>query len=276
MSNKVIEFYDGFTAKVGEDNRATLSRSNSLEFYYTKKALNEYITSECYVLEVGCGTGYYGLHFADKCKEYVGVELYQPHVDIFNRKINESRLSNVSCIQGDATNLDGVKDNSFDVVCCLGPMYHLSAEDRELVFSECARVCKPNGIIAFAYINKIGVYVGACVHDEGRAVYPNKKANESVLKGTDDLKPGVFFYTMPEEMEAAAARHGLSKIRNMGTDFFVTACIVDKMDDAKFELFMELADEMVKYESCTGMSNHALLICRKNTRFPKEFNDWPT
>jgi len=143
-------------------------------------------------------------------------------------------------------------------------MFHLPPEERELVFAECRRVCKPGGIITFAYINKIGVYVGACVHDEGRAVYPNKQANDSVLKGIDDLKPGIFYYSMPEEMEAAAAGHGLSKIRNMGTDFFITMCVVDKMDDAKFELFMELSDEMVKYESCTGMSNHALLICRKD------------
>jgi len=35
------------------------------------------------------------------------------------------------------------------------------------------------------------------------------------------------------------------------------------MNDEKFAIYMELADEMAKYESCTGMSNHALLICRK-------------
>ena len=60
-----------------------------------------------------------------------------------------------------------------------------------------------------------------------------------------------------------ASRHGLSKIRNMGTDSFITMDVVDKMDDEKFELYMALSDEMVKHESCTGMSNHALLICKK-------------
>ena len=68
---------------------------------------------------------------------------------------------------------------------------------------------------------------------------------------------------MPEDMEKAASKHGLSKIRNLGTDFFITKGVVDKMDDEKFEIFMELMDEMVKHESCTGMSNHALMICRK-------------
>ena len=248
-----------------EDIRATSSRSNSLEFHYTKQAMSEFIGDDSRVLEIGCGTGYYGMYFAGKCKEYVGVDLLHAHIEVFQRKVSESGLKNVSCRVGDATKLDGIADNSFDVVCCFGPMYHLPKGERELVFAECRRVCKPDGIIAFAYINKVGTYVGACVHDQARANYPTKEVNEIVLRqGGDDSQPGVFFFTMPEEMIEAAARHGLSKIRSMGTDSFITMSVVDQMDDTKFEAYMELADEMVKYESCAGMSNHALLICRKD------------
>ena len=266
MSNqdKVLLYYEDYTARAGEDNRATASRSDALEFHYTKKAMSEHTKKTDRVLEVGCGTGYYGMFFADKCKEYVGIDLFPHHIEIFEQKIQAARLDNVSCKVEDATNLKGISDNSFDIVCCFGPMYHLPPEGRELVFAECSRVCKPGGIVATAYINKIGVYVGVCVHDGGRPIYPTKLANDTVLKqGIDDMKPDVFYFTMPEEMESAALRHGLTKIRNMGTDFFITKCIVDQMDDEKFELYMELADEMVKHESCTGMSNHALLICQK-------------
>ena len=261
---KVIAHYEGYTNRGGEDNRATSSRTASLEFHYTKKAMSEFIGKDSRILEIGCGTGYYGMYFADKCKEYVGLDLFQPHIDIFQSKIKESGLINLSCAVGDATKLEGIADGSFDVVCCFGPMYHLPPDDREIAMTECARVCKSDGIVAFAYINKVGAYAGACVHDEYRSVYPNKEANEALLRqGTNDTTPGTFYFSMPEEMEEAAAGHGLLKLRNMGTDFFVTMSIVDKMDDAKFELFTELSDEMVKYESCTGMSNHALLICKK-------------
>jgi ubiquinone/menaquinone biosynthesis C-methylase UbiE len=259
--NKILAQYGDGTK---EDGRAGSSRSTGLEFHYTKKAMAEHIGKETRVLEIGCATGYYALHFADACKEYVGIDVFPPHIEIFRQKIAEKKLANVSCRMGDAVNLEGMDDNSFDVVCCFGPMYHLPPDERELVFAECARVCKPGGIAAFAYINKTGVYAGACVHDQGRSVYPNKKTNDFVLRlGTDDEKPGVFYFTMPEEMEAAAAKNGLAKLRNMGTDFFVTQCVVDQMDDEKFQHYMELADEMVRYESCTGMSNHALLTCRK-------------
>ena len=69
---------------------------------------------------------------------------------------------------------------------------------------------------------------------------------------------------MPEEIEAVAAAHGFAKIKNIGVDFFLTASVINAMDDDRFELLRPLLDEMASYESCTGMSNHALLIARKS------------
>ena len=51
-----------------EGTRENESRTSALEFYYTKKHMDEFITKEKRVLEVGCGTGYYGLYYADICK----------------------------------------------------------------------------------------------------------------------------------------------------------------------------------------------------------------
>ena len=265
MSSNQDKIYAQYGDGANEDSRALRSRTNGLEFHYTKKAMSEYINQDSRVLEIGCATGYYALHFADKCKEYVGIDICPAHIELFRQKITERNLTNVSCRVGDATRLDDIVDNRFDVVCCFGPMYHLPPDERELVFAECKRVCKPGGVAAFAYINKVGVYAGACsLGGRYRENYPNKIANEYLLQqGTDDLKPGVMYFTMPEEMEEVADKHGLVKIRNTGLDFFCTMESVDQMDDEKFAVFMELADEMAKYESCAGMSNHALMICRK-------------
>ncbi|HCA30511.1 MAG TPA: hypothetical protein DEP23_13625 [Ruminococcaceae bacterium] len=249
-----------------EDGRATISRSSNLEFHYTKKHLESFIKPDSRVLEVGCATGHYGFYYADKCKEYVGVDLVPSQIELFNRKISDSGLKNISCHIGDATNLKDITNDSFDVVLCLGPMYHLPPEERELVFAECRRVCKTGGIVAFAYINKIGVYVGACVYDDDyyRETYPNERANEFILaRGTDDLKPDTFYFTTPEEMDDTAGKHGLIKLRNLGTDFFITMSIINNMTDERFEVMKPLYEQMTSHESCTGMSNHALLICKK-------------
>ena len=263
MSEKVLAYYQDYTNRAGEDNRATSSRSASIEFHYTKKILDKFISKDNHVLEVGCGTGYYGMHFADKCKEYVGIDLFPNHIEIFRHKIQDSGINNLSCSVGDATNLEGIDNSSFDVVLCLGPMYHLPSDMREVVIAECKRVCRPGGIIVFAFINKIGTYFAACLHDDLRNNYPNQKANDTVLKQgvNDDDNP--FFFTTPEEMETAIARHGLSKVRTVGLDFFSLTAIADKMNDEKFRFYLELLDEATSYESCAGMSEHALFICMK-------------
>ena len=258
--DKIITQYSGGR----EDGRATITRTSALEFHYTKKHLDGYITKDSRALEIGCATGHYGFYYAEKCKEYVGIDIVPEHIEMFKKKISENNITNMSCQIGDATNLENIESNIFDVVLCLGPMYHLPPEERELVFAECSRVCKTGGIVAFAYINKIGVYAGACVQDGFRDKYPNRQANDYILhKGVDDLKPDMFFFTTPEEMNESATRYGLEKIRNLATDFFITMNVVNDMDNDKFELFMELADLMTRHESCTGMSNHALLICKK-------------
>lgn len=85
----------------------------------------------------------------------------------------ESKLNNISCQLGDAANLENIDDNSFDVVLCLGPMYHLPPSERETVIAECERVCKNGWLPAFAYINKTG-YV--FLFNPGRNQRNNPKA----------------------------------------------------------------------------------------------------
>ncbi len=256
-AEKVREKYqDGL-----EDKRAVQSRYGELEFIYTKKHLDEYIRPETAVIELGCGAGYYAAQFAGRCKSYLGVDLVPENVALLQEKIQSGHLENVEARVGDATDLTGIPDQSFDLVLCLGPLYHLPSEERELVFAECKRICRPGGTAAFAYINKVGVYAGACVQWD---IYPTLLANQRVLQESrDDLRPELFYFAMPEEMEQTAKKYGFSKLKNLGTDFFMMQQIVENASEEKYELMKPLLDAMASYESCTGMSNHALLICRK-------------
>lgn len=258
--DKIINHYNGYK----EDNRANESRAASLEFHYTKKFLEQYITPESSVIELGCATGYYGMFFADKCAEYTGVDLSPANIAVFNEKITAEGKENVRAIVGDATALSDISDNSFDVVLCLGPMYHLPQEERLKVFNECYRIARPGSILAFAYINGLGAYVAACVHDQLRTTYPNKETNTSVLElKADDQLPGVFFFTTPEEMEVDAKQNNLKVLKNHGVNFHFAACAIDLMSDEQFQCYMEICDKMSVSPSCTGVSAHALLICKK-------------
>ncbi len=245
-----------------EDTRAVLSKANELEFHYTKKILSRYINRDASVIELGCATGYYGMFFADKCRKYTGIDITPEHIDIFNEKIKNAGLTNVSAHTGDATSLDGIQAESYDVVLCLGPMYHLPPAERELVFSECKRILRPGGIAAFAYISPMGAYLKAVMSWPDK--YPSEEANDCVLKkGRDDLRPDVFFYITPEHISRRAEERGFTVIKNVGVDFSVNDGIINGMDENKYKAFITLNDYITEHESCAGLANHSLLICKK-------------
>lgn len=261
MSSNERKIREGY-ADGGEDERATKTRAGGLEFHFTKKLLSPYLQPDSRVIELGCATGYYGLFFAEACAEYVGIDLSPENIAIFKQKIADRKLQNVSASVGDATALDQIPDGRFDVVLCLGPMYHLPAAERSLVFEECRRIAAEGAVCAFAYIPPTGAYLKASLM--WPSVYPNEKANECCLRrGVDDIRPDVFFYSSPEQLARCAQAHGFSVIRNAGTDFTFDDELINRMSEAQFQAWLAFSDEMVASESCTGLSNHSLLICKK-------------
>jgi SAM-dependent methyltransferase len=255
---------------MGEETRYRKSRTGSLEFLMTQRLLEPYITPESDVVEFGCATGYYAGLWHSKCRSYQGVDLVQEHVDFFNAK----GLANAMAQQGDATNFPELANGSFDLVLCLGPMYHLPPEERALAMREMARICKPGGALAFAYINIIGVYFSAVDNGWGAKLlpwhkrwrqhyYPNPLAHTTLQTHTDDLRPGTFFFTMPEEMAALAEDCGLRVLRQAALDVQFNNKNAERMGEEQWALYQELCAAALEYPSCAGMSNHALLICRK-------------
>ena len=246
-----------------EEFRATKSRAEGIEFHFTQKIIDKYISKEFNVIEIGCATGYYGIYCANKCKQYTGIDLSPDNLKIFDDKIKNENIPNIKTSLGDAVNLVNIESNNYDLVMVLGPMYHLNTEERDLAFAEAKRICKNNGIVIFAYINKIGAYLqsGVLCHPE---IYPNKKATECVIvKGIDDFHAGVIYYTTPIEMEQLAKKHDLNIIKNVGVDFLFNVEQINNMDEEKFERWLEFSEYMCESERCTELSIHALLICRK-------------
>lgn len=265
MSSNERLLREKYTDPEREEARSKTSRAEVLEFHYTKKILGEYINLDSTVAEIGCATGYYAMAFHDNCKEYTGVDLSPTHIEFLNGKIKENGIANVKTYVGDATRLDFLADKTFDVVLVLGPMYHLTHEDRELAFKESVRICKDGGITAYAYFPPTGVYARACVAENGLiGAYPNKFANECLFqKGFSDTSPDMFFFTMPEAIASDAERHGLRIIKNAGVNFMFNAATVNNMTDEQYEAWLEIADFMCESPSCTGLSEHSLLVCEK-------------
>jgi SAM-dependent methyltransferase len=97
------------------------------------------------VLDLGCGDGTTALPQARLGADVLGVDIAQNLVDAGNKRAREEGLSNCKFQQGDASNLSGLKDQTFDlVVSIFGAMFAPKPFD---VAKEMVRVTRPGGRI---------------------------------------------------------------------------------------------------------------------------------
>jgi SAM-dependent methyltransferase len=95
------------------------------------------------VLDLGCGDGTTAVPLAQLGAEVVGIDIARNLVDAGNRRATEAGLQRLKFQEGDACNLEGVCDHSFDLtISVFGAMFAPKPFD---VAKEMVRVTKPGG-----------------------------------------------------------------------------------------------------------------------------------
>jgi ubiquinone/menaquinone biosynthesis C-methylase UbiE len=103
------------------------------------------ITKGMRVLDLGCGDGTTAIPEARRGADVLGVDIASNLVAAGNRRAKEMGLSNCTFQEGDASNLQGLKDKTFDlVVSIFGAMFAPKPFD---VAKEMVRVTRPGGRI---------------------------------------------------------------------------------------------------------------------------------
>ena len=103
------------------------------------------VTRGLKVLDLGCGDGTTALPEATRGADVLGVDIARNLVEAGNRRAKEHNLTNLKFQEGDATNLQGLADRTFDlVVSIFGAMFAPRPFD---VAKEMVRVTKPGGRI---------------------------------------------------------------------------------------------------------------------------------
>lgn len=101
------------------------------------------ITPGMQVLDLGCGDGTTAIPSARLGATVQGVDIARNLVAAGNRRIQEEGLTNISIREGDATNLEGIEDERFDlVVSIFGAMFAPRPFD---VAKEMVRVTRRGG-----------------------------------------------------------------------------------------------------------------------------------
>ena len=103
------------------------------------------ITKGLRVLDLGCGDGTTALPAAKLGADVLGIDIARNLVEAGNRRAAEQGLHNLKFQEGDASNLEQVPDNSFDlIVSIFGAMF---APKPFEVAKEMVRVTQPGGRI---------------------------------------------------------------------------------------------------------------------------------
>ena len=251
----IKNYYDNYK----EDDRLKIQH-NFLEYQTTLNYITKYAKQGCKILKIGAGTGAYSVALAKNGYDVTSVELVESNLKVL--KQNAKEIKNIQCFQGDAINLSQFKDNSFDVVLSLGPMYHLFAKkDIDKAISEAIRVCKKGGIIMLAYISSSSVvWNSGVLKGHLKELEHNIKSNGSLKRDPKEVFSAYFV----DEFNALFDNR-TKFIKNIATDSISVMVRegIDKLSKDELELLLKWHLTTCENKDMLGLSCHLLYICKK-------------
>ncbi len=256
---KIEKYYGNYD----EDSRLIKDKSHSIEFITTIEYLKKYISKEYKILEVGAATGRYSFHYAQKGCQVIALEISQKHVEIMKTKAQNTDFD-IEIVEGNALDLNEFKDEVFDTVLCLGPIYHLCEDERKKCIKECGRVLKPNGIIAVAYISKFSQFVDLVNRDRENI---KDIGLQNILKTGCEYgdERDCFYFSTYEKIEKLMNENEISKLNHIGTDGIgnILRKTVNEFNEEEFELWLKYHLQTCENPNIIGYSEHCLYIGRK-------------
>ena len=254
MTESIKNYYENYD----EEGRLFRDNAHLPEYLTTIRYFDRLFAEGSRILDVCAGTGRYSFYLADKGHSVTACDLAEHHVEIIKAKPNANKLDGIMVCN--VLDLSQFGNDSFDVVLCMGAMYHLPTDaEKTQAIRECVRVCKPGGLVALAYINYFAavadnVNTGLTNLDEVLAYFEDNGESESLFR-----------VSTPAKMERYATCEGLNVLHHIGVEglsFFLKEK-VNAATAGDFGKWMELVYKHCEDPSILGCSAHGLLIGRK-------------
>ena len=252
-----------FYSSQEEDNRFS-SKHGMVEYITTLKYIDKYLQVGQRILEIGCGTGKYALHYARKGYRIDAVELIQINLDVLHK--NMLPTDNICAIQGNALDLSAYKDEIFDITLLLGPMYHLFTDaDKIKCLQEAVRVTKKQGIIFVAYCQFDASMIQVGFMGEMYDFLVDNNLLDEKLYLPISKKEAIFELYRKEQIDTLNQNIDVQRLHYVGTDMYSQYFRekLDSMNDDLFQKYIKYTHSICENQNLVGVSNHTLDILRK-------------
>ena len=255
MTEQIKSYYENYD----EEGRLFRDNAHLPEYLTTIRYFDKLFTPGSRILDACAGTGKYSFYLAERGHSVTACDLVEHHVNIIKSAPNACKLAGTMVCN--VLDLSQFEDGSFDVVLCMGAMYHLPTDaEKTQAIRECTRVCKPGGLVALSYLNYFAV-VAASVNEGLNNL-------DSVLAEFEDNSDCLWKATTPAKMEGFVTKEGLEILHNIGADG-ISYILSDKVNPATtedFQKWMEFIYKHCEEPSILGYSMHGLLICKKQIK----------
>lgn len=146
-NNPITEYYNGHC--FDEEHRLS---NESTEFLVTKTLISQILKDKDKILDLGGGTGVYALPLCCDGHEVTLVDLSKKELEIAKQKSDELGRS-IKIVEANAATYND--EYLYDVILCLGPMYHCSSinEVMQIIENVLQRLQK-GGYAFFSFISK--------------------------------------------------------------------------------------------------------------------------
>ncbi len=243
--------------KFNEEKRLD-TKHGQIEYLTAMKYINDYIKKNDKVIDIGAGTGRYSKTLKNEGYDVFAVELCKSN-------LREIEKKNIRCIQGNATNLKKINDNTYDITILFGPMYHLITMNEKIkALEEAKRITKDNGYIFISYcMNEYAVITHGFIDNNIKESIDNNLINEDYKitpKETD-----LYSFVRLEDINFLKDKCNLKRVKIISQDGpteYIKKTI-NKMTDEEFNLYLDYHLSICERPELLGAGRHILDILQK-------------
>ncbi|MBQ6857152.1 MAG: class I SAM-dependent methyltransferase [Lachnospiraceae bacterium] len=264
QERKVIDQYTDFP----EGKRLTYTKAHETEFIITMHYLRKFLSSGAKIADIGAGGGTYTKALADAGYSVDAVEFTPRYVEEMRNLFSGDEK--VKVYEGNAKDLSFLKDNAYDVVLLMGPIYSIGDfEDRKLACREALRIAKPGGVVFVAFCLQDGPLIHEIFMNENPAAeittigYDREKAIVTDNTGSSRILDTIV--EVDKLTDAVCEESGAHKACRFSQDGIsqIIREYVNSMDEKSFNEWIQYLIATAERPEFMGFSDHVVQVLEK-------------